>query len=100
MERDQAKRAPLNGLKIKRRHSVNRMQAERENLLAEVALLRIRGGTSKFTDNAQKLLSRFWSIAGLDAREDLLKSVEWLILLERRRQAQLVTDGCYSSRAP
>jgi hypothetical protein len=46
--------------------------------------LRDRGQASKFIDNAQVLLSRLWSRASWDARDELLKSADWLIRLERR----------------
>jgi hypothetical protein len=45
--------------------------------MLEVAELRIA--------NAQQLLTRWWSRANWDAREELLKNVEWLIRVERRR---------------
>jgi len=47
-------------------------------------LLRDRGQASKFIDNAQVLLSCLWSRASWDARDELLKSADWLIRLERR----------------
>lgn len=88
MEHDQEKRAPLKGLTQNRRYNVNSLRARRASLVAEVALLRDRGGASKFTDNAHQLLTRYWSTPSLGVRQNLLKSVEWLVLLERRRQGQ------------
>jgi hypothetical protein len=38
---------------------------------------------SRFVENAQQLLTRWWSTAGWVEREQLLKTVEWLIGLER-----------------
>ena len=86
MDRDQKKRAPLNGFGKRPRRNLNSVLARRESLVTEVALLRSRSGPSTFADNAQKLLTRFWSARDLNAQEDLLKSVEWLVLLERRRE--------------
>jgi hypothetical protein len=87
MDRDQKKRAPLNGFGKRPRRNLNSVLARRESLVTEVALLRSRGGPSTFADSAQTLLTRFWSARDLNAQEDLLKSVEWLVLLERRREA-------------
>ena len=46
--------------------------------------LRDQGQASKFIDNAQVLLTRLWSPASWDARDELLKSADWLIRLEKR----------------
>ena len=62
--------------------------ARRDRLVAEVALLRRRGEPSKFIDNAEQLLTRWWSRASWNAREELLKSADWLVRLERRRDTQ------------
>jgi hypothetical protein len=60
--------------------------ARRDRLVAEVALLRRRGEPSKFIDNAEQLLTRWWSRASWNAREELLKSADWLVRLEKRRE--------------
>ena len=62
--------------------------ARRDRLVAEVALLRRRGEPSKFIDNAEQLLTRWWSRASWNAREELLKSADWLVRLEKRRAGQ------------
>jgi len=55
----------------------------RDRLLSEVMLLR-REGDSKLINNAQQLLTRWWSAANWNAREELLKTADWLIRLEKR----------------
>ena len=71
------------------RHPFNRMRARRESIVAELALLRMQSGDSKIIDNAQQLLTRWWSTENLNARKNLLKAIEWLILLEKRRASGL-----------
>jgi len=58
---------------------------QRERLVADIAQLRERGATSRFINNAQQLLTRWWSTATWTAREELLKSAEWLVRLEKGR---------------
>jgi hypothetical protein len=41
---------------------------------------------SRFVRNAQHLLTRWWSTASWAARQDLLKTVEWLIQLAKKSQ--------------
>jgi hypothetical protein len=60
----------------------------RSRLVAEVAELR-EGGASPLTDNAQQLLTRWWSSAGWRAREQLLRTTQWLIQLERNRRSSV-----------
>jgi hypothetical protein len=61
--------------------------AQRDRLIADIAALRARGGSSKFVDNAQQLLTRWWSRANWDGREELLRSADWLVRLEQRQSA-------------
>jgi hypothetical protein len=70
------------------RQKINSILTRRQGLVAELALLRQHGTESKFIDNAQQLLTRWWSAATWDAREELLKSADWLIRLERRHGSQ------------
>jgi len=60
----------------------------RSCLVAEVARLR-QDGASPLTDNAQQLLTRWWASAGWAAREQLLRTVQWLIQLERNRRGSV-----------
>jgi hypothetical protein len=71
--------------KISRR-KINSILARRERLLAEVALPRRRGEASRFIENAQQLLTRWWSTTSWDGREKLLNSADWLVRLEKRRE--------------
>jgi hypothetical protein len=53
--------------------------------MLEVAELRGMDASPAFGANAQQLLTRWWSRANWNAREELLKNVEWLVRVERRR---------------
>jgi hypothetical protein len=66
------------------RQKIDNILRQRQRLVAEMRQLRDRGQASKFIDNAQVLLTRLWSPASWDARDELLKSADWLIRLERR----------------
>jgi hypothetical protein len=59
--------------------------------MAEVTKLR-HSEASKLTENAQQLLTRWWSTANWNGREDLLRSVDWLIRLEKKRRTQCRED--------
>jgi hypothetical protein len=78
--------ARLPGTGTKRRMTLRRMNSivtRRLGLVSELAVLRQQGAESKFMDNAQQLLTRWWSRASWDAREELLKSADWLIRLQK-----------------
>ena len=70
---------------------VNSILSRRQQLVAEVAQLRQQRNNSRLIENAQQLLTRWWSPAGWNAREDLLKAVGWLIRIEKRRDVYLGT---------
>jgi hypothetical protein len=59
----------------------------RGELVAELAQLREREGSSQLIENAQHLLTRWWAAAGWSAREDLLKTAGWLLQVEKRRES-------------
>ena len=60
--------------------------AQRDRLIVEIARLRSQAGPStELTDKASTLLTRWWSSASWKAREQLLKSANWLVRLEQRR---------------
>jgi len=71
------------------RRKVNSILSRREQLVAEVARLREQHNSSKLVENAQQLLTRTWAAADWDAREDLLKTVDWLVRAEKRRDCHL-----------
>jgi hypothetical protein len=71
------------------RQKVNSILTYRERLIAEVAVLRGCGEASRFVDNAQQLLTRWWATANWNAREELLKTAAWLIQLEKCRGTQV-----------
>jgi hypothetical protein len=70
------------------RQKINSILTRRERLVGELTSLRQQGAASKFIDNAQQLLTRWWSGASWDAREELLKSADWLVRLEKRHGNQ------------
>ena len=80
-ERNEPTRSP--------RRKMESILTQRERLVADIALLRARGDTSRFIDNAQQLLTRWWSTSNWNAREELLKSAGWLIQLEKRRGGEV-----------
>jgi hypothetical protein len=82
-----AKAAP-GARKEQSRRKVDTILARRDRLVAEMAVLRDRGDASRFINNAQQLMTRWWSTATWNAREELLKTAEWLVRLAKRRGAQ------------
>jgi hypothetical protein len=70
------------------RQRINSILSRRERLVGELALLRQQGAASKFIDNAQQLLTRWWSGASWDGRKELLKSADWLLRLEKSHGVQ------------
>jgi hypothetical protein len=67
---------------------VDGILANRDRLIDELRVLRDRGESSKFVDNAQQLLTRWWSRSSWSGRGELLKSAEWLLRLEKNRGGQ------------
>jgi hypothetical protein len=67
-------------------HKVKTILSQRDRLIAEIGFLRERGAGSKFIDNAQQLLTRWWSTANWNAREDLLRTADWLVRLGKRER--------------
>jgi len=59
------------------------ISAQRDALVAEVKRLQDALGTSaRFATKARDLLTRAWSKADWDGRQDLLKAAQWLVQLE------------------
>lgn len=75
-------------LREHRSRNIERIIARREALMAEAAGLREPRVPSSFTAKIEQLLTRWWSPASWQAREDLLKTAEWLISLEKRATAE------------
>jgi hypothetical protein len=70
-----------------RRDDISRILRQRELLVAEVTRLR-QAGTSPLADKAQQLLTRWWASAGWAAREQLLRTAQWLVQVEQNRRVQ------------
>ncbi|HVG51768.1 MAG TPA: hypothetical protein VM867_09065 [Xanthobacteraceae bacterium] len=56
----------------------------REAMMREAARLREYNASSLFVAKIQQLLTRWWAPASWQAREELLKTADWLISLEKR----------------
>jgi hypothetical protein len=54
--------------------------------MIEIASLHSSGRRSQFTANAEELLTRWWASASWSARRQLLKTVCWLLHLEKSRK--------------
>jgi hypothetical protein len=65
------------------RERLDGIMARREELLADIARLRARGETSRFVENAQRLLTLWWSRASWSGREQILRSAGWLTRLAK-----------------
>jgi hypothetical protein len=52
--------------------------------MLRIAALQRSGQGSKFTANAEQLLTRWWATASWNARGDLLKTADWLLRVGER----------------
>lgn len=68
------------------RRRAEAIMARRKELVAEVTRLRNEENNATFADKAMQLLTRWWASTGWNAREELLKSADWLIRVERQNQ--------------
>ena len=71
------------------RRRIDSILSQRGRLIAELIALRGRGCNSRHVENALQLLTRWWCRASWSAREDLLKSADWLVRLERTEREKL-----------
>jgi hypothetical protein len=69
------------------RRDVAAILRQREQLVSEIFVLRARGEASRFIDNAEQLLTRWWSAAPWSGREALLRSAGWLVRVAKVRDA-------------
>jgi hypothetical protein len=61
--------------------------SEREGRMRQIAAIRAdRSTTTGFADKAQTLLTRDWAKASWRSRSQILRTVDWLLRLERTRQ--------------
>ncbi|MGB9366437.1 MAG: hypothetical protein WCE79_10525 [Xanthobacteraceae bacterium] len=67
--------------------------ARRTRLMLQIAALQRAGLGSRLTANAEQLLTRWWAAANWSARDDLLKTADWLL------RADTLRDGNKPSRA-
>ena len=63
----------------------NIIVAQRDRLIVQIRLLREGGAASRLTDNAEQLLTRWWSRANWHGREELLNTAEWLLRIADRQ---------------
>jgi hypothetical protein len=64
------------------RHALS-LVARRDELVSEIALLRSVKQPSPFLSKAETLLTRYWAGANWQAREEILRGVNWLLNLAR-----------------
>ena len=65
------------------------IDTERARLFVDLTMLReLRGPSARAVETARLLLTRSWAKANWRAREQLLKSANWLIRLEHNREVQ------------
>lgn len=66
--------------------------------MVEIATLQNSGHGSKFTANAEQLLTRWWAPANWNARSKLLETADWLLRVENsatlvNRRKREIADG-------
>lgn len=72
------------------RQRINEILTRRDRLVSELAVLRERhGSSSPSLDKALTLLTRWWSGADWNGREELLNAADWLVRLEKIRGRDL-----------
>ena len=65
------------------------IETERTRLFAELTMLReLRGPSARAVETARLLLTRSWAKASWRARQQLLRSANWLVSVEYNRGAQ------------
>jgi hypothetical protein len=63
---------------------VKALVAERDRQIAEIEKLRGQGqGTASGLGKAYALLTRFWSRANWNAREEIIRTLAWLLRLDQ-----------------
>jgi hypothetical protein len=62
--------------------------SQRDEQVTEIAMLRSRkSGLSPFVRKAETLLTRYWARADWQAREEILRTVRWLLGMARLQSA-------------
>jgi hypothetical protein len=63
---------------------VRSLLSQRDEQAAEIAMLLSRKSTpSRFIKKAETLLTRYWARADWQAREEILRTVRWLLSMAR-----------------
>jgi len=80
---------------------VSSIAFERESRLSETESLR-RGGLlpESFVDKAETLLTQRWSKATWRSREQLLRTVDWLLRMERMRRKHAGPSSSFLASIP
>ena len=74
--------------------------SQRDEQVTEIAMLRSRTPTpSPFVKKAETLLTRYWSRADWHAREEILRTVRWLLSMARLEAVKTPVDGRKTKRA-
>jgi hypothetical protein len=81
------RQSPPTPLRGRRRYAS--IEARRDQLFAEIALLsEVYGPSMHSLQTARVLLTKWWSRGSWQTREELIKAADWLIRNERNRGMQ------------
>lgn len=80
-------RGPVRQVRALPQRKIDSILTQRERLVAELNDLHKNGHCSKFTENAQQLITRWWCTVNWNGREQLLKTARWQLDLERRHRS-------------
>jgi hypothetical protein len=80
---------------------VRSLLSQRDEQVSEIAMLRSRtSAPSPFVKKAETLLTRHWARAGWQAREEILRTVRWLLSTARLEAVKPPVNGRKSKRVP
>jgi hypothetical protein len=79
------KAASLTGRRKQRRLGQRDAALQRERLLTEIQVLSEQEPSQAFTHKARALLATAWFQATSSGKQDILRAVDWMLRLERKR---------------
>jgi hypothetical protein len=81
------------------RHVIS-LLSQRDEQMTQIVMLRSRAGApSPFLRKAETLLTRYWARADWQAREEILRTVRWLLSMARLEAVQPPLNGRKTKRA-
>jgi hypothetical protein len=79
---------------------VRSLLSQRDEQAGEIAMLLSHESTpSRFIKKAETLLTRYWARADWQAREEILRTVRWLLSMARLESVKLHLKGRKTKRA-